>query len=200
MPGLKAGPYRVNAQSWTAGAQAPEQKIDLTGDRAVEVVLPSGRLAGRVVASGTEQPLGNARVSSVKSTSPDGSFGLTHDATTDDAGRFQLTGLESGSLTLSATRKGYVVETRAVTADASEDLVIALARGDGLDVTGRDGLLGTPLSMLCARGVRRNGSGRARLTPLSTARAGGRSHRSSRARTRSWRREGAVTLPSRTRA
>lgn len=147
MPGLKAGSYRINAQSWSTSAQAPEQKVELSGDHTLEIVLPSGRLAGRVVASGSQQPLADATVS-VKSMTADGSFGLRHDATTDDAGRFQLSGLESGSLTLTATRKGYVVETRNVTADPPEDLVVALTRGDGLDVTGRDGLLGTPLSTL----------------------------------------------------
>ncbi|MEO8055766.1 MAG: carboxypeptidase regulatory-like domain-containing protein, partial [Acidobacteriota bacterium] len=147
MPGLKAGSYRVNAQSWSTSAQAPEKKVDLSGDQTLEIALPSGRLAGRVVASGSQQPLSNASVS-VKSKTPDGTFGLTHDATTDDAGRFQLAGLEEGLLTLTATRKGYVVETRAVSADTPDELVIALARGDGLDVTGRDGLLGTPLATL----------------------------------------------------
>ena len=145
LSGLKAGNYRVNAQSWTSSAQAPEQKVELSGDLTLEIALPSGRLAGRVVASGTQQPLANATVS-IRSMNADGTFGLTHDATTDDAGRFQLAGLESGPLTLNASRKGYVVETRTVTADPPEELVIALARGDGLDVTGRDGLLGTPLS------------------------------------------------------
>ncbi|MBK9065166.1 MAG: carboxypeptidase regulatory-like domain-containing protein [Acidobacteria bacterium] len=150
LTGLKAGSYSVNVFSFATSGTAPEQKIELTGDRSLEFALPSGRVAGRVVASGTRQPLGDARVS-IKSMNADGTFGMTHDATTDDTGRFQLEGLEAGPLKLTAQRRGYVLETRSVTADGPEDLVIELARGDGLDVTGRDGLLGTPLGSLSVR-------------------------------------------------
>lgn len=147
LTGLKAGKYEVHAYAPSGGGEAPMQKVDLAGDQTLEIVLPSGRLAGRVVASGTQAPLGDAFVT-VKAARTDASYQPTHTATTDDAGRFQFTGLEAGPLTLTATHKGYVVETRAVTADPPDDLVVALARGDGLDVTGRDGLLGTPLSTL----------------------------------------------------
>jgi hypothetical protein len=150
LTGLKAGAYRVLAYSFTSSGAAPEQKVDVSGDRTLEFVIPSGRVAGRVVASGSLQPLADAYVS-IRTTNADGSFGLTHDATTDDTGRFQLSGLEAGSLTLTAQRKGYVVEKRPVSADSPDELVIELARGDGLDVTGRDGLLGTPLGSFYVR-------------------------------------------------
>jgi hypothetical protein len=150
LTGLDAGTYRMFAISFTSSSAAPEQLVDVSGDRALELVLPSGRVAGRVVASGSSQPLADALVS-IRSMNPDGSFGLTHDATTDDTGRFQITGLEAGDLTLSARRKGYVVETRSVTVDSPDEIVIELARGDGLDVTGRDGLLGTPLGSFSVR-------------------------------------------------
>ena len=150
LTGLKAGTYRVMAYSFAGSSAAQEQKIDVSGDRSLEFVLPSGRVAGRVVASGSLQPLANVQVST-RSTNADGSFGLTRRATTDGAGQFQLTGLEAGPLTLTAQRKGYVVETRTVSADAAEELVIEMARGDGLDVTGRDGLLGTPLGSFYVR-------------------------------------------------
>jgi protocatechuate 3,4-dioxygenase beta subunit len=148
--GLKPGAYRVSAVAFASSSIAPEQRVDLAGDLALEIVFPSGRVAGRVVASGSGQPLADAQVR-IHTTNADGSFGLTHDATTDDTGRFQLNGLEAGPLTLTAQRKGYVVETRSVMADSSDELVIELARGDGLDVTGRDGLLGTPLGSFSAR-------------------------------------------------
>ncbi len=147
LTGLKTGKYEVHAYAPSGGVEAPMQKVDLAGDQTLEIALPSGRLAGRVVASGTQQPLSNATVS-VKSDVADARLGRAQQATTDDAGRFQFDGLETGTLTVTVSRKSYVVETRTVTADAPEDLVIELARGDGLDVTGRDGLLGTPLSML----------------------------------------------------
>ena len=79
--GLKPGIYRVNGFSFVSSAQVPEQKVELTGDRTLEIELPSGRLAGRVVASGSQQPLANATVD-VTSTNPDGTFGL--DARRDD--------------------------------------------------------------------------------------------------------------------
>ena len=147
LTGLKTGKYEVHAYAPSGGVEAPMQKVDLAGDETLEIALPSGRLAGRVVASGTQQPLSNATVS-VKSPAADARLGRTQQATTDDAGRFQFDGLETGALTVTVSRKSYVVETRTVTADTPEDLVIELARGDGLDVTGRDGLLGTPLATL----------------------------------------------------
>lgn len=147
LTGLKTGKYEVHAYAPSGGVEAPMQKVDLAGDQTLEIALPSGHLGGRVVASGTRQPLSNATVS-VKSAAADARLTRTQEATTDDAGRFQFDGLETGTLTVTVSRKSYVVETRTVTADAPEDLVIELARGDGLDVTGRDGLLGTPLSML----------------------------------------------------
>jgi large repetitive protein len=157
LTGLKAGTYRVTAFSSTTSSIAPEQKIDVSGDQAVELLLPSGRVVGRVVASGSGQPLAGAQVA-IRSTNADGTFGLTRNATTDDTGRFQLAGLETGPLTLTAQRTGYVVETRTVTADSPDELLIQLARGDGLDVTGRDGLLGTPLGSFYARVFDASGS------------------------------------------
>lgn len=145
MTGLRPATYTVAAASMASGSTAPEQKVDLTSDRTAELVLPSGRISGRVVASGTEQPLANVSVS-VRSGEASSIVSVSNDATTDDAGRFSLSGLPAGPLKLTATKKGYVVETRPVTADGPDEIVIALVRGDGLDVTGRDGLLGTPLS------------------------------------------------------
>ena len=150
LTGLKAGTYSMVAYSMAMSSAAPEQKVDVNSDRTLEFILPAGRLAGRVVASESGQPLADVQVT-IRSTNADGSFGFTHNATTDDAGRFQLTGLEAGSLSLTAQKKSYLVETRAVSADAAEDLVIEMIRGDGLDVTGRDGLLGTPLGSFSAR-------------------------------------------------
>ncbi len=114
----------------------------------------------------------------MKAPASDRSNNVTHNATTDDAGRFRLDGLEEGPLTATTTRKGYVVDTRTVAADASDDLVIELVRGDGLDVTGRDGLLGTPLSSFFSRvfdaggaevvnaGVRLDSAGRGEIPSL----------------------------------
>ncbi len=153
--GLKGGAYRVRA--FASSSYAPEQKIDLEGDQALEIVFPSGSVAGRVVASGTQQPLADAHVS-IRSMNADGTFGITHDATTDDGGRFRLDGLAAGPLTVTTTRNGYVVDTRPVTADSPDDVVIELARGDGLDVTGRDGLLGTPLAAFFVRVVDAGGA------------------------------------------
>jgi protocatechuate 3,4-dioxygenase beta subunit len=150
LTGLKAGTYSMVAYSMAMSSTAPEQRVDVNGDRTLEFILPAGRLAGRVAASGSGQPLAEVEVT-IRSPNGDGSFSFWQEATTDDAGRFQLSGLEAGPLTLMAQRKGYVVETRSVTADSVDELVIELARGDGLDVAGRDGLLGTPLGSFSAR-------------------------------------------------
>ncbi len=150
LTGLKGGTYNVTVQSMVIGSAAPDQKIDLNGDQTLEFVLPAGNLAGRVVGSGSGQPLADVQVQT-RTMSADGTSGITHDATTDSSGRFRLTGLEAGPISLTAQKRGFLVETRTVTADTDQDLVIELARGDGLDVTGRDGLLGTPLETFTAR-------------------------------------------------
>ncbi len=144
LTGLKAGTYSVVAFSMAASSAAPEQKIDVSGDQSLDFFLPAGRLAGTVVGSGSGQPLADVEIET-RTTDTSGAFSMTHDAKSDSAGRFQLTGLEAGPLSLTAQKKGYLVETRTVSADTGQDLVIEMVRGDGLDVTGRDGLLGTPL-------------------------------------------------------
>jgi hypothetical protein len=70
---------------------------------------------------------------------------------TDSTGQFQLSGLDAGPLSLTAQKKSYLVDTRTVSADAADDLVIEMTRGDGLDVTGQDGILGTSLGSFSAQ-------------------------------------------------
>jgi hypothetical protein len=150
LTGLTPGAYRVTAYSMSMSSAAPEQKIDLSGDRTLDLVLPSERVSGRVVGSGSGQPLADVAVT-IRTTNADGTFGLTHDAWTDSSGRFELTGVEAGPLSLTAQKQGYVVKTQTVSVDAGQALVVEMVRGDGLDVTGRDGLLGTPLGSFYAR-------------------------------------------------
>jgi hypothetical protein len=149
LTGLKAGTFHVFVYSMATSSAAPEQKVDVSGDQTLEFNLPAGRLAGRVVASGSSQPLADVQIT-VAPTSTSGSF-MSHSAMTDSTGQFQLSGLDAGPLSLTAQKKSYLVDTRTVSADAPDDLVIEMTRGDGLDVTGQDGILGTPLGSFSAR-------------------------------------------------
>ncbi len=149
LTGLKAGTFHVFVYSMATSSAAPEQKVDVNGDQTLEFDLPAGRLAGRVVASGSSQPLADVQVT-VSPASTSGSF-MSHSAMTDSTGQFQLSGLDAGPLSLTAQKKSYLVDTRTVSADAADDLVIEMTRGDGLDVTGQDGILGTPLGSFSAR-------------------------------------------------
>ncbi|HVO52685.1 MAG TPA: carboxypeptidase regulatory-like domain-containing protein [Thermoanaerobaculia bacterium] len=149
LTGLKAGSFHVFVYSMATSSAAPEQKVDVNGDQTLEFTLPAGRLAGRVVASGSSQPLADVQIT-VSPTNTGGSF-MSHSATTDSAGQFQFSGLDAGPLSLTAQKKSYLVETRTVSPDAAEDFVIEMTRGDGLDVTARDGILGTPLGSFSAQ-------------------------------------------------
>ena len=149
LTGLKAGSFRVFVYSMATSSAAPEQTVDINGDQTLEIDLPAGRLAGRVVASGTSQPLADVQIS-VTPANTSGSF-MSHSAMTDSTGQFQLSGLDAGPLSLTAQKKSYLVDTRTVSADATDDLVIEMTRGDGLDVTGQDGILGTPLGSFSAQ-------------------------------------------------
>src|SRR5664280_1553909 len=149
LPGLKAGSFRVFVYSMATSSAAPEQKVDVNGDQTLEFNIPAGRLAGRVVASGSSQPLADVQIT-VTPANTSGLF-MSHSAMTDSTGQFQLSGLDAGPLSLTAQKKSYLVDTRTVSADAADDLVIEMTRGAGLDVTGQDGILGTPLGSFSAQ-------------------------------------------------
>ena len=149
LTGLKPGTFHVFVYSMATSSAAPEQKVDVNGDQTLEFNLPAGRLAGRVVTSGSSQPLADVQIT-VAPTNSGQSF-MSHSAMTDSTGQFQLSGLDAGPLSLTAQKKSYLVDTRTVSADAADDLVIEMTRGDGLDVTGQDGILGTPLGSFSAR-------------------------------------------------
>jgi len=94
-PGHAPGEARVEVR---VGTPAP-LRADFRLER-------GARLAGLVVAAGTQQPLSGARVS-LESGRGGGALSVQSDARTDEAGAFTLEGLAPGVATLVASRDGH---------------------------------------------------------------------------------------------
>lgn len=144
LEGLAAGAYDVQATSLGSGVAAL-RALTLTGDAALEIDLPTGRLSGVVVDAEGGQPLADARLSVQTGTNPRGGG-----ATTDGSGRFELEGLEDGPQNLTVTRRSYETETRQVSPSEAE-VRIELRRGEGVALIARDATYGTPLRGLLVR-------------------------------------------------
>ncbi len=73
-------------------------------------------------------------------------------ASTDSAGRFELTDVEPGSHALSVRKSGYETATRTVqVAEGGSELTVELRRGEGIGLVVRDGVYGTPLRQVFVR-------------------------------------------------
>ncbi len=157
--GLAKGSYSVTVQPGTDG-RPQTQEVAVDGDATLDFDLPLARLEGRVVESGSGQPLSDATVSATKSgggtTAGPRGFG---GGTTDSDGHFALEDLDPGSYQLQVRRAGYEPETRSVTAaESGGDVVtVELKRGDGLALQVTDGVYGVPLRGVTVRV--RDGSG-----------------------------------------
>jgi protocatechuate 3,4-dioxygenase beta subunit len=161
--GLKAGKVRVTA--WLTALSASAVKtLELSGDQTIDVEIPAGRIAGRVVAAGSGEPLASVSVAS-------GAAGATEGETsvagfTDSTGRFVLENVPPGPRRLTASLKGWVSDPKTVDAADAGEIVIEMRRGEGLEVRARDGLTGTPLTRVYIRLV--DGAGRTAATSVLT--------------------------------
>jgi protocatechuate 3,4-dioxygenase beta subunit len=142
LEGLEKGTYDINVER-------KRETVKLDGDRNLDFDLPTARVSGTVVESGSRQPLQDASVSFTSDTP--GPFGGAM-ITTDSNGRFTFDDLEPKSYTLRVRKPGFQLEKKKVTAgDPGPDLTIELLRGEGLSVQVRDGLYNVPLRGLMAR-------------------------------------------------
>jgi len=142
LEGLERGTYEINVER-------KRETVKVDGDRNLDFDLPTARVSGVVVESGSRQPLVDASVS-VSSDTP-GLFGGGQN-TTDSNGRFVFDDLEPKSYTISVRKPGFQLEKKTVSAgDPGPDVTVELVRGEGLSVQVRDGLYNVPLRGLMAR-------------------------------------------------
>jgi protocatechuate 3,4-dioxygenase beta subunit len=155
LEGLRPGTYRVSANLRARGLTTRREGVQVNADQTVELEFPTGLLSGKVIASGSGHPIADAQVGAQ---SKEGG-GVYRSALTDSLGRFSLDGLPPGAVTLNASKKGYLPVTKGLTvSETNEDMTVELSRGDGLELAVRDGILGTPLSMVFVRALDASGS------------------------------------------
>ncbi len=134
--GLPVGSYRLSAGSF-------RETVEITGDTAVDIELPTSRVAGQVVEADTQAPLADVKVS-LEGGGPSGRPG---GATTDVNGPFTIDDILPGPYTVTARRAGFGFETEVIDVDdgAIEEVLLELARAEGVGLRVRDGLFGIAL-------------------------------------------------------
>lgn len=152
LEGLDDGTYTLMVAPGMSGSFGPKSEtVEVSGDTTHDVVIPTARLTGTVVESGTRRPLADASVeleASGGAAAGPGRFG----ASTDSNGRFTLNDLEPKSYTLTARKAGFEFEQRSVVpSEGGEDLVVELKRGEGIGIEVKDGLYGVPLRSVLVR-------------------------------------------------
>jgi hypothetical protein len=145
LPGLKAGKVRLSVS--TNGNGTATRTLDLAGDQSVEIEIPNGRIAGRVVAAGSGEPLGSVAVFSAAISGEE----VTASGHSDSTGKFTLENVPAGPRKLTASLKGWISDAKTVDAAEPGEIVIEMRRSEGLEVRARDGITGTPLARVSVR-------------------------------------------------
>lgn len=156
--GLAAGSYTVVVRtSLDADGRGVTREVRVDGEATLDVDLPTASLFGVVVDAATKRPLADARVAAGPD---DPATGRTGWATTDSSGRFLVEALGTGAHTLVIRRSGYqeVRETAEATEAGGDAGTIEMTRGDGLELSVRDGIFGIPLGSVSVRGTDPAGS------------------------------------------
>ena len=161
--GLKAGKVRVTASA-AAGSGSATKILELSGDQSVEVEIPAGRIAGRVVAAVSGEPLASVSLSSGAAVVTEGDIAVAGQS--DSMGRFTVENVPPGPRKLTASLRGWVSHPKTVDAADAGEVVVEMRRADGLEVRVRDGLTGTPLTQVQVRLV--DGAGRTASTSSVT--------------------------------
>jgi large repetitive protein len=155
LDGLGEGRHTLVASSLSGGAPI-RRTVDVTGDATVDLEAPPARLAGMVVETGSERPIGDVQVR-LEEAGEGMRFATV--AATDSAGRFAFEDLEPKRYRVSFQKAAWQVETRelAATEEGGESRV-EMRRGEGIALEARDGLFGTPLRGLFVRVVEGSGA------------------------------------------
>lgn len=153
--GLVEGTYMVSANPLGGGGGPQTKTAEVKGDTTVDFEIPTARLAGVVVESGSRQPLPDATVEVVPAGGSGGAgiIRIGGGLTTDSNGRFTVEELEPRTYTVTIRRAGFQVSQRDVAAaEAGTDtLTFELTRGQGIGLQVKDGVFGLPLRSVTVR-------------------------------------------------
>lgn len=150
--GLEDGTYNLVVAPGMSGSFGPKSDtVEVSGDTTHDVLIPTARLTGTVVESGSRRPLADASVElEAAGGAPAGP--MRFGASTDSNGRFTLNDLEPKSYTLTARKAGFEFEQRnVVPSEDGEDVLVELKRGEGIGIEVKDGLYGVPLRSVLVR-------------------------------------------------
>jgi 5-hydroxyisourate hydrolase-like protein (transthyretin family) len=159
LEGVAEGTYVITAMAQDSGPI--RRTVTISGDTTVDLEAPPARIAGAVVETGTGRPLSEVTVRMEQ----EGGAGMRFAtmATTDSSGRFGFEDLEPGRYRVGFQKAAYQVEERElVAAEDAADTRVELRRAEGLELSARDGIFGTPLRGLFVRAL--DASGRASFT------------------------------------
>lgn len=150
--GLEDGTYNLVVAPGMSGSFGPKTDVvEVSGDTTHDVVVPTARLTGTVVESGTRRPLAESSVELEAAGGAPGGPGR-FGASTDSNGRFTLNDLEPKSYTLTARKAGFEFEQRnVVPSEDGEDVLVELKRGEGIGIEVKDGIYGVPLRSVLVR-------------------------------------------------
>ena len=153
LAGLPAGALRVTASSSGLFSASVSRTVELSGDQALDLEIPTGRIAGRVVAAESGEALAAVELRAYANAGDDTPpYGMT-----DSGGRFVLENVPPGARTLTATLKGRVADPMTVDQADPAEVVLEMRRQDGLEVRARDAQLGTPIGGVFVRLADRSG-------------------------------------------
>ncbi|MFZ5803357.1 MAG: carboxypeptidase regulatory-like domain-containing protein [Acidobacteriota bacterium] len=121
--GLEAGLWKLSVAD-TSGQVLLRQELELTADRHLELALPSGALAGSVVAAESREPVAEATVIVHQK------GGFLRQETTGDDGRFGFSDLPDGDFTITAQAPGYGSASKEVHLSAGQapEVVLVLPK------------------------------------------------------------------------
>ncbi len=157
LQGLQEGAYAVSAATnpLSGGvASVVRQTVSLTGDQNLDLAFPMAKVSGTVTDADTKQPLQDVTVALSPAAGGGGAGGGPRMAQTDSTGRFQFASVAPQAYTMNTSKTDYQFDNRPVTAaddGSSENLTIELARGQGIEIQARDGIVGVPMSGVTVR-------------------------------------------------
>lgn len=143
--GLSDGDYDVRVIDMQR-VNAYETSYSVHGSGNFDITISTYTVRGHVVDRGDSSPIGGARVQ-LRPTNVQSLFSGTT-AMSDDSGNFLLDGVAPGAYTVSADKDGYgnVVKDLTVGDSTPQDVMLDLARNDGITLRVVDGRDGTTLN------------------------------------------------------
>ena len=145
--GLSDGSYSVMVLD-TQRFNPYSTHYDVHGSSQFDIDIRTAPLRGRVIDSGSGDPVANARIQMRGKDSGIGGMIATRGASTDSSGNFTIDSVSPGTYTVTADKDGYGNDVRdvAMTDSGVPPLELSIAKNDGVTLRVVDGRDGQPLN------------------------------------------------------